>query len=48
MRPRRRRTAGRDGLLGPADEVVVFNTGSGASYRSEAVDLPAGAAATMG
>jgi threonine synthase len=39
-----------DGALGPADEVVVFNTGSGVSYRSEGADLPerarpAGAAA---
>ena len=33
----------RDGALGPADEVVVFNTGSGASYRAEAADLPEGA-----
>lgn len=31
----------RDGRLGPSDDVVVFNTGSGASYRREAVDLPA-------
>ena len=30
----------RDGALGPRDEVVVFNTGSGASYRREAADLP--------
>lgn len=34
-----------DGALGPADEVVVFNTGSGASYRKEYEDLPAGALA---
>ena len=31
------------GALGPDDEVVVFNTGSGASYRREADDLPPGA-----
>ena len=35
----------RDGALGPADEVVVFNTGSGASYRAEGVDMPDGARA---
>jgi threonine synthase len=32
----------RDGALGAGDEVVVFNTGSGASYRHEAFDMPAG------
>jgi threonine synthase len=36
----------RDGALGTADEVVVFNTGSGASYRREADDLPADDATT--
>lgn len=35
----------RDQRLGRADEVLVFNTGSGASYRQEAVDLPADARA---
>ncbi len=35
----------RDGALGPTDEVVVFNTGSGASYRAEGADLPEGAGA---
>jgi threonine synthase len=30
----------RDGALGTHDEVLVFNTGSGASYRREAEDLP--------
>jgi threonine synthase len=33
----------RDGALGAKDEVVLFNTGGGASYRAEAVDLPEGA-----
>jgi len=36
----------RDGVLGRDDEVVVFNTGSGASYRSEGADLPADVRAT--
>jgi threonine synthase len=30
----------RDGALGPDDEVVLFNTGVGASYRTEAAELP--------
>lgn len=36
----------RAGRLGRADEVLVFNTGSGASYRQEMLDLPADARPT--
>ena len=37
----------RDGRLGPKNDVVVFNTGSGASYRDEAGDLPREASAAL-